>query len=60
MRRVVREVAGNVNAVLVLGGFAALEWGVSQQWSDAVASIVGGVVLMAAGSWPYLRSKGKP
>lgn len=60
IRRFAREVASNVNAVLVLGGFVALEWGVAAQWSGAVAGIVGGVVLMAAGSWPYLRSKGKP
>jgi len=59
MRRFAREVAGNINAVLVLGGFVALEWGVAAQWSGAIAAIVGGVVLMAAGSWPYLRPKGK-
>ena len=52
--------AGNVNAVLVLGGFVALEWGVAAQWSGAIAAIVGGVVLMVAGSWPYLRPQRKP
>jgi len=60
MRRFAREVAGNINAVLVLGGFVALEWGVAAQWSGAIAAIVGGVVLMAAGSWPYLTPKRKP
>lgn len=60
MRRIAAGVAGNINAVLVLGGFIALEWGVAAQWSVPVSAIVGGVVLMAAGSWPYLRSKGKP
>jgi len=60
MRRFVREVASNINAVLVLGGFVALEWGMAVQWSGAIAAIVGGGVLMVAGSWPYLRPKGKP
>lgn len=60
MRRALREVAGNANAVLVLGGFVALEWGTAVQWSGAIAAIVGGAVLMAAGSWPYLTPKRKP
>lgn len=60
IKRLGAEIARNVNAVLVLGGFVAVLWGVAAQWSGAIAAIVGGVVLMVAGSWPYLRSKGTP
>ena len=44
----------NVNLVLVLVGFAALEAGVAMQWSRPIAAMVGGLVLMAGGAWPYL------
>lgn len=60
MKRLVVNAASNVNAVLVLGGFVAVVWGVAAEWSWPVASIVGGVVLMVTGFWPYLRPKGKP
>lgn len=44
----------NVNTAIVLVGFASLLTGIASLWSAAVAAIVGGTVLMAAGSWPYL------
>ena len=46
--------AENVNLLLVLAGFACLELGIARQWSGAVASIVGGGLLMLLGGWPYL------
>lgn len=49
--------AQNVNAVLVLVGFVAMETGIARQWSWPVAAIVGGGLLMAAGSWPYVRKR---
>ena len=49
-----QELAANVNALLVLGGFVALEGGIAAAWSGALAAIVGGVVVMGVGSWPYL------
>lgn len=50
----------NLNAVLVLAGFVALEAGIAAQWSGAVASIIGGAVVMLVGSWPYVRPMRKP
>ena len=46
--------AENVNALLVLAGFVALESGIAVQWSGAVAAMTGGLIVMAGGSWPYL------
>lgn len=60
IKKLAAEVAGNINAVLALGGFVSVEWGILAQWSTPLAAIVGGVVLMSAGVWPYVRSKGKP
>lgn len=60
IKRFAAEVASNINAVLALSGFLAVEWGISAQWSTPLAAIVGGVLLMTAGVWPYVRSKGKP
>jgi hypothetical protein len=60
MRTVLVELGRNVNTVLVLGGFVALESGIARHWSGAIAAIVGGAILMVAGSWPYVtRSLGK-
>ena len=56
IRRAVRELARNVNALIVLVGFVMLECGVAVQWSRSVASIVGGCLLLAVGSWPYLMA----
>lgn len=44
----------NVNALIVLAGFVALEAGLAARTSPAVAAIVGGGVLMVGGSWRYL------
>lgn len=48
--------------LLVLLGFVSLEVGIAVQWSASLAAIVGGLVLMLMGSWPYLsltrRKKG--
>lgn len=55
-----RLLARNLNALLVLVGFVALETGVTRHWSGPIAAIVGGALLMAAGCWPYVtRSSGK-
>jgi uncharacterized membrane protein len=43
----------NLNAGIVLVGFVALEAGIAQ-WSGALAAVIGGGLLMALGSWPYL------
>lgn len=48
-----KVLAQNVNALLVLAGFVALEIGVAAL-SGAAAWIAGGVILMAAGGWPYI------
>jgi hypothetical protein len=44
----------NVNAVVLAIGFLALEVGIAAQWSPALAGVVGGVFLIACGSWPYV------
>jgi len=49
----------NVNLVLVLAGFVALEVGIVAQWSVAIAAMVGGSLLMVAGLWPYLTAHRK-
>ena len=50
-----RPLAENVNLVVVLVGFAALEVGIAQQWSVPVAAMIGGGLVMVVGVWPYLR-----
>lgn len=50
----------NLNAVIVLAGFVALEVGIAWQWSSAVAAIIGGGLVMLVGSLPYVRLMRKP
>jgi hypothetical protein len=52
-----RLVAQNVNLLLVVGGFVSLESGLAVGWSGSVAAVVGGVLVMAAGAWPYVRKR---
>lgn len=47
-------IAENINAVLVVAGFVSFGGGVAAQFGSAIAAIVGGVVVMALGSWPYV------
>lgn len=44
----------NLNAIVVAVGLLALLSGIALHWSGPVASIVGGVVLILGGCWPYL------
>lgn len=55
MNRALRLLLENVNAMIVLAGFVAFEWGIALHWSGAIAAMIGGAILMAVGTWPYLR-----
>lgn len=44
----------NLNALVMVAGFACLEMGIAAQWSASVAAIVAGVLLMVVGAWPYV------
>jgi hypothetical protein len=46
----------DVYDVLVVLGWAAIEWGVSR-WSWPAAWVLCGIGLLALGLWPYLRGK---
>ena len=49
--------AQNANALTFVLGFGIAYAGVSAQWSSALANVAAGVVLMAIGASPYLRSR---
>lgn len=38
-------------------GFVALERGIAVTFTPGIAAIVGGVVLMFLGAWPFLRPR---
>lgn len=49
-----RQLAQNVNFVVVLCGFLWLYVGVSGL-SRPIANVIAGSLVMVAGAWPYLR-----
>jgi hypothetical protein len=50
-----RPLLENLNALVVLAGFTSLVLGVAVRFSWPAAAIVAGLLIMAAGLYPYLR-----
>lgn len=46
--------AENIRGIVFCVGFVWLYLGVAA-WSDVVANVTAGIVLMGLGSWPYVR-----
>lgn len=57
-RRLLDVLGENGNTFVFLAGFGLFVGGASISWSPGLASVAGGVILMAIAAWPYVVSRG--